>query len=144
MSMSPILRAQVPCFWSCDFISWLSKTSAKVGCAAGAPVVKALLIDLFLKRMFPIFGFLGIKSFWTFKLFLLGVSCYEHIRTPFYLYAQSYEPLCMYLLPNQGKCARVLLYLVEPLQTTTPIRMRVHHGADFAGAVTAGITNENA
>ena len=41
------------------------------------------LIDLFLKPIFPVFGLLGIKSFWAFEsillVFLLGSIC---ISTP--------------------------------------------------------------
>ena len=70
-------------------------------------------IDPLLKPVFPIFGLLGIKSFWTFESLRRGVFCYKCTEPHFYLYAQSREFLFVYLLPNWGKCARVLSYLVK-------------------------------
>ena len=55
-------------------------------------------IDPFFKLIFPIFGLLWIKSFGTFQSILLGVSCYNRVRTPF-LFVRT-EPRVFICVPT--------------------------------------------
>ena len=70
-------------------------------------------LDLFLKTIFLILAFWGSSCFGCSNRFFLVFLATTVSGPRFYLYAQSREFLFVYVLPNWGKCARVLSYLVK-------------------------------
>ena len=106
----------------------------------------AAVQTLFLKPIYLFSAFWGSSRSGRSNRFFVVFFARNVSEPHFYLYAPSPEFLFVYLLPNRGKCATqgIIVFSQKLFKQTTPIRTRVHHGADFRRCCGGYIANENA